>query len=144
MKTSGISQRTRWMEKLSEYEQKYLSARDAYREASAPRSPAQDGMPHGNAKSDAVARAAERREKTFMQYRRAKDAYEIAKAKRILSMKPLSDAQTLVLAKIYLAGKSRRAVAHELNRSDFWVRAQERTGLFLLELPSGWENDILP
>lgn len=141
---SGISQRTQWMQKYSGYCQQYLAAKEAYSEAAAPRSKSLDGMPHGNAKSDVVASTAERREKAYLRYRYAKDAMEVARAKRVTAMKPLNDAQKLVLTKIYFDGQSRRAVAQELNRSDFWVRAQERTGLFQLELPPAWETDILP
>ena len=67
-----------------------------------------------------------------------------AYCKRHEAMKPLNSDQQSVLIAIYFEGKSRRDTAKELKRSDFWVRAQERTGLFLLELPSGWELDILP
>ena len=144
MPPSGITQRAQWMQKFSVYKQNYLDALESYLESRSPRSPSNDGMPHGNSVSDVVSRTSERAEKANRKLRYAKDALDTAKRKRIMAMEPLGADQKLVLTAIYLHGKSRRAVAKEQNKSDFWVRAQERTGLFQLALPSGWENDILP
>lgn len=144
MPHSGITQRTQWMQKYADYYKQYLAAKEFYLESTAPRAKSPDGMPHGNAKSDVVANTAERSEKAYRRYRYAKDRMESARVSRVLAMNPLTDTQKQVLKQIYLNGQSRRAIAQELHRSDFWVRAQERTGLFLLNLPKGWESDILP
>lgn len=55
MTQSGITQRTKWMQKFSDYQQKFIAARDAFNEAAAPPAHTMDGMPHGSAKSDPVA-----------------------------------------------------------------------------------------
>ena len=144
MTQTGITQRTKWMQKFSDYQQKFIAARDAFNEAAAPPAHTMDGMPHGNAKSDPVASQAERYNKAYRNYLYAKDAMAVAKNKRKRAMQNLNSDQQIVLSALYFDHKSRRALAQELTRSDFWVRAQERTGLFSLNLPSGWESDILP
>lgn len=140
----GNTQRQKWMEKYAAYQKAFIEARDKFYESNAAMSahPA-DGMPKGNARSDPVARLAERYDKAYVRYCRARAEMNTAYSKRHEAMKPLNSDQQSVLIAIYFEGKSRRDTAKELNRSDFWVRAQERTGLFLLELPSGWELDIL-
>lgn len=141
----GITQRRLWMEKYAAYQSDFIQARDAFHEANSDMTarPA-DGMPKGNARSDPVARRAEQYDKAYARYCRARAVMNTAYYKRRTSMQPLNSDQQTVLTSIYFEGKSRRDTAKELNRSDFWVRAQERTGLFLLDLPSGWEEDILP
>lgn len=142
---SGISQRTQWMQKYAAYQQNFIAARDAFNEANTLlHSPALDGMPHGTGKSDPVANQVEHYNKSYRQYIYARDAMAVAKNKRLRAMQPLNSDQQVVLQALYFDHLSRRAIAKELDKSDFWVRAQERTGLFLLELPSGWETDILP
>ena len=141
----GNTQRQKWMEKYATYQKAFIEARDKFYESNAAMSahPA-DGMPKGNARSDPVARLAERYDKAYVRYCRARAEMNTAYCKRHEAMKPLNSDQQSVLIAIYFEGKSRRDTAKDLKRSDFWVRAQERTGLFLLELPSGWELDILP
>ena len=141
----GISQRTQWMQKYAAYQQNFIAARDAFNAANTMlHSPALDGMPHGTGKSDPVANQVERYNKSYRKYIYARDAMDVAKNKRLRAMQPLNSDQQVVLKALYFDHLSRRALAKELSKSDFWVRAQERTGLFLLELPSGWELDILP
>lgn len=142
---AGNTQRQKWMEKYVVYQKAFIEARDKFHEAntSLPAHPS-DGMPKGNAKSDPTARLYERYDKAYARYCHARAALNTAYTKRIAAMKSINFDQQIVLAAIYFEGKSRREVAKELHHSDFWVRAQERTGLFLLELPSGWESDILP
>ena len=141
----GMTQRRQWMEKYAAYQAAFIQARDAFHEAnSAMSAHPSDGMPKGNARSDPVSRRAEQYDKAYTNYCRARAVMNTAYCKRRTAMHPLNSDQHSVLTAIYFEGKSRRDTAKELHRSDFWVRAQERTGLFLLELPSGWENDILP
>lgn len=142
---AGNTQRQKWMEKYAVYQKAFIEARDKFHEAntSLPAHPS-DGMPKGNAKSDPTARLYERYDKAYARYCRAHAAMNSAYTKRMAAMQPLNSDQQIVLTAIYFEGKSRRKLAKALRRSDFWVRAQERTGLFLLELPSGWESDILP
>ena len=141
----GISQRTQWMEKFSVYQQKFIEAEVAYNESdSLLRSPAMDGMPHGTGKSDPVANIAERRDKAHRKYFYARDTMATAKKKRELAMRPLDEEQKKVLEMRFFDMMSRRETAKKLGKSQTWVRCRERTGLFLLELPTGWENDILP
>lgn len=142
---AGNTQRQKWMEKYAAYQKAFIEARDKFHEAntSLPAHPS-DGMPKGNAKSDPTARLYERYDKAYARYCRARAAMNTAYTKRMAAMQPLNSDQQIVLTSIYFEGKSRRELAKELHHSDFWVRAQERTGLFLLELPSGWETDILP
>lgn len=142
---AGNTQRQKWMEKYAVYQKAFIEARDKFYESNAAMSAhTADGMPKGNNRSDPVARLAERYDKAYARYCRARAEMNTAYSKRHEAMKPLNSDQQSVLIAIYFEGKSRRDTAKELNRSDFWVRAQERTGLFLLELPSGWELDILP
>lgn len=142
---AGNTQRQKWMEKYAVYQQAFIEARDQFREANAVmQSHPNDGMPKGNGKSDPVARLTERYDKAYTRYCRARADMNVAYCKRCKAIQPLNSDQQSVLTAIYFEGKSRRDTAKEFHRSDFWVRAQERTGLFLLELPSGWELDILP
>lgn len=141
---AGNTQRRQWMEKVNDYYEAFLQAKYKMIEANGAARHGVDGMPHGNSKSDPTAATAEKYQKAKDAYEKAKKAYLSARLIRCRAMRPLNQNQEAVVGKIYLFGKSRREVAKELHRSDFWVRAQERTGLFLLELPSGWELDILP
>lgn len=141
----GISQRTQWMQKYAAYQQNFIAARDAFNEADTlPHSPALDGMPHGTGKSDPVANQVERYNKSYRKYIYARDAMDVAKNKRLRAMQPLDKEQKKVLELRFFEQMSRRETARQLGRSETWVRCRERTGLFLLELPSGWEIDILP
>lgn len=141
----GMAQRRQWMEKYAAYQSAFIQARDAFHEANSVMSAHPgDGMPKGNGKSDPVARQTEKYDKAYTRYCRARAEMNVAYCKRCEAMQLLNVDQRSVLNALYFEGKSRRDTAKELHRSDFWVRAQERTGLFLLELPSGWETDILP
>lgn len=141
----GISQRTQWMQKYTAYQQNFIAARDAFNEANTLlHSPALDGMPHGTGKSDPVANQVEHYNKSYRQYIYARDAMAVAKNKRLRAMQPLNEEQKKVLKLRFFEQMSRRETAKRLGRSETWVRCRERTGLFLLELPSGWETDILP
>lgn len=141
----GMTQRRQWMEAFSRYKDAFQSAQDTFHEAnSAMSAHPSDGMPKGSAKSDPVARRAENYEKAYIKLVAARTALDKARADRVTAMQPLDSDQQIVLCALYFEGASRRELAASLHRSDFWVRAQERTGLFLLELPAGWEQDILP
>ena len=141
----GMTQRRQWMEAFSRYKEAFQSAQDKFHESnSAMSAHPSDGMPKGNSKSDPVARRAENYEKAYLKLVAARTALDKARAARVTAMQPLDSDQQIVLCALYFEGASRRELAASLHRSDFWVRAQERTGLFLLELPAGWEQDILP
>lgn len=141
----GNTQRQKWMEKYAVYQKAFIEARDKFHEAntSLPAHPS-DGMPKGNAKSDPTARLYERYDKVRSRYCHALAAMNTAYTKRIAAMQPLDKDQKKVLELRFFKQMSRRQTAKELGKSQTWVRCRERTGLFLLELPSGWETDILP
>lgn len=141
----GIALRTKWM-------QCYLplrdAAQDAYNEwqeiANPQKAHNDDGMPHANGKSDPTAACCERSEKARQRYLEADKAAAKAFHRRFDAMRNLDKDQQEVLELVFLRGFSRRETAKRLGRSDFWVRAKERTGLFMLELPNDWYEEIIP
>ena len=141
----GISHRTQWMQAYIPCRDAAVTAYLAYQDSkSLLHPPKADGMPHGTSKSDPVANCVERSNKARYKWLRAKDRWDISRKKRLQAMQSLSPEQKKVLALVYFCGKSRRQTAEILHKSDFWVRAQERTGLFMLELPTDWYLEIIP
>lgn len=141
----GIALRTKWM-------QCYLplrdAAKDAYNEwheiANPQKAHNADGMPHANGKSDPTAACCERSEKAWQRFLEADKAAAKALRHRKDAMRNLDKDQQKVLELVFLCGLSRRETARQLGRSESWVRGKERTGLFLLELPNDWYEEIIP
>lgn len=141
----GIALRTKWMQCFLPLRN---AAQDAFNEwqeiANPQKAHNTDGMPHANGKSDPTAACCERSEKAWQRYLEADKAAAAALRHRKDAMRNLDKDQQEVLELVFLRGFSRRETAKRLGRSDFWVRAKERTGLFLLELPNNWYEEIIP
>ena len=141
----GIALRTKWMQCFLPLRD---AAQDAYNEwheiANPQKAHNADGMPHANGKSDPTAACCERSEKAWQRFLEADKAAAAALRHRKDAMRNLDKDQQEVLELVFLRGFSRRETAKLLGRSDFWVRAKERTGLFMLELPNDWYEEIIP
>lgn len=141
----GIALRTKWMQCYLPIRNAAQDAFDEWQEIANPqKAHNDDGMPHASGKSDPTAACCERSEKAWQRYLEADKAAAKALRHRKDAMRNLDKDQQEVLELVFLRGFSRRETAKRLGRSDFWVRAKERTGLFLLELPNDWYEEIIP
>lgn len=141
----GIALRTKWMQCFLPLRDAAQDAFDEWQEIANPQKAHNaDGMPHANGKSDPTAACCERSEKAWQCYLEADKAAAKALRHRKDAMRNLDKDQQKVLELVFLCGLSRRETARQLGRSESWVRGKERTGLFLLELPNDWYEEIIP